>query len=560
MANDLEPDLKELRDTFNSGKTKEYSWRISQLRGLLHLLEDRENDIFLALKKDLGKHHVEAYRDEVELDNPNITMKEYIRLEEKKARRHGKEHNWETTTYGRIWYDDDVHDLRYVETEFPTIVFNDTLTSEVTLSCEPTASSLNDNEIDFRISFDESEDEDYTVIFDKNSFSYKIISVDDLKTDSKNDNDKINMPSFLSPEPTVSYFDDLDYFKDFEKEFPAIVYNDALTSKFDFLNEPTINPQHIDESNLKDKTSLFECDEEEQNVLYFNDLSLFNIIYPDNSKSDKDINDKKFNIKQPWEDVSVIPLSGKINTDVGAYVRRPKSPNTPYWIPYGYGVPIPDLYGGLEYTDADITNFDKRLERIYGRGVHRGQSMFTSRAWRRLFEIRGPLVHELIMDFFSTFRFRESVLNLDTGGALQFHFGRVRRRISSTGDLLGTTLYYTSIRDPMLRLCHRLIACNIARRSQAPEKICEELDDTWVWVAPGPERQPDAAAGAPEVVEGALDVDEGAQAIPAPVQVPQPLPTVAQGWTMPGQLGVGLMTSTPQYHNSQTPDLLYHYF
>ncbi|GKE25499.1 aldehyde dehydrogenase family 3 member F1-like protein [Tanacetum coccineum] len=65
MANHLEPDLKELRDTFNSGKTKEYSWRISQLRGLLHILEDRENDIFLTLKKDLGKHHVEAYRDEV---------------------------------------------------------------------------------------------------------------------------------------------------------------------------------------------------------------------------------------------------------------------------------------------------------------------------------------------------------------------------------------------------------------------------------------------------------------------------------------------------------------
>ncbi|PWA93571.1 aldehyde dehydrogenase NAD(P)-dependent, Aldehyde/histidinol dehydrogenase [Artemisia annua] len=65
MENDLERDLKELRDTFNTGKTKEYSWRISQLRGLLHILEDRENDIFLALKKDLGKHHVEAYRDEV---------------------------------------------------------------------------------------------------------------------------------------------------------------------------------------------------------------------------------------------------------------------------------------------------------------------------------------------------------------------------------------------------------------------------------------------------------------------------------------------------------------
>ncbi|GJZ34156.1 hypothetical protein Tco_0579592 [Tanacetum coccineum] len=72
----------------------------------------------------------------------------------------------------------------------------------------------------------------------------------------------------------------------------------------------------------------------------------------------------------------------------------------------------------------------------------------------------------------------------------------------------------------MLRLCHRLIACSIAGRSQAPEKICDELNDTWAWVVPGPERQPDAAAGALEVAEGAPDVDEGAQAVLAPIQAP----------------------------------------
>ncbi|GKC01792.1 hypothetical protein Tco_0987928 [Tanacetum coccineum] len=63
----------------------------------------------------------------VKMDDPNITMEEYIRLEEEKTRRRA-------------------------------IVFNDTLTSEALL-CEPTVSSLND-EIDFRISFDESDDED----------------------------------------------------------------------------------------------------------------------------------------------------------------------------------------------------------------------------------------------------------------------------------------------------------------------------------------------------------------------------------------------------------------
>ncbi|GJS04143.1 hypothetical protein Tco_0320651 [Tanacetum coccineum] len=67
------------------------------------------------------------------MDDPNITMEEYIWLEEEKDRRRA-------------------------------IVLNDALTFEVTLSCEPTISPLNDNKIDFRISFDESDDEDYTDI------------------------------------------------------------------------------------------------------------------------------------------------------------------------------------------------------------------------------------------------------------------------------------------------------------------------------------------------------------------------------------------------------------
>ncbi|GKA60106.1 hypothetical protein Tco_0759419 [Tanacetum coccineum] len=157
----------------------------------------------------------------------------------RKARKCGKVFNWETAKYGKIWYDEDVHDLRSVETEFLAIVFNDNLTSNKTLFCEPTVSSLNDNEIDFRISFDESDDEDYTVVFDKNSFSYKIISANDSKKDSENDNEKVNMPLYPSPEPSVSCIDDLNFFKDFENEFPAIVYNDALTSKSDFSTQPT---------------------------------------------------------------------------------------------------------------------------------------------------------------------------------------------------------------------------------------------------------------------------------------------------------------------------------
>ncbi|GJZ43536.1 hypothetical protein Tco_0590791 [Tanacetum coccineum] len=226
------------------------------------------------------------------MDDPNITMEEYIRLEEEKAQKRRKVFNWETATYGKIWYDEDVHDLRSVETEFPAIVLNDALTSEVMLSYEPTVSPLNDNKINFRISFDEFDDEDYTVIYDKNSFSYKIISVNDLKTDSENDNDKVNMPSFPSPEPTVSCFDDLDFFNDFENEFPAIIYNDALTSKLDFLTEPTISPQHIDEFNLKMK---HHCP--------------------------NDNDDDKVDIEHSSWDLSVKLLPDVINTDVGVYAH-----------------------------------------------------------------------------------------------------------------------------------------------------------------------------------------------------------------------------------------------
>nr|GEX17657.1 hypothetical protein [Tanacetum cinerariifolium] len=42
--------------------------------------------------------------------------------------------------------------------------------------------------------------------------------------------------------------------------------------------------------------------------------------------------------------------------------------------------------------------------------------------------------------------------------------------ISSAGDFLGTAPFYTFIRDPMMRLCHRLITFSIAGRSQAPKK------------------------------------------------------------------------------------------
>ncbi|GJU85247.1 hypothetical protein Tco_1292793, partial [Tanacetum coccineum] len=137
------------------------------------------------------------------MDDPNITMEEYIRLEEVKSRRRGKVYNWKTATYGKIWCNEDVHDIRSVESEFLAIFYNDALTSEVALSCEPTLICLR----------------------------------------------------FRHMNPRSVILDDFDYFKDFEKEFPAIAYNDALTSELDFSPEPTVprTKTYQAESDQKDK-------------------------------------------------------------------------------------------------------------------------------------------------------------------------------------------------------------------------------------------------------------------------------------------------------------------
>ncbi|GKF27443.1 hypothetical protein Tco_0083337, partial [Tanacetum coccineum] len=64
-------------------------------------------------------------------------------------------------------------------------------------------------------------------------------------------------------------------------------------------------------------------------------------------------------------------------------------------------------------------------------------------------------------------------------------------------------------------------------------QICEEINDTWAWVAPGQERQPDIVADVPRAAEDAPAVDEGDQAISAPVQAPQPPPAAR---TMPQRM------------------------
>ncbi|GKD58347.1 hypothetical protein Tco_1295856, partial [Tanacetum coccineum] len=69
-----------------------------------------------------------------------------------------------------------------------------------------------------------------------------------------------------------------------------------------------------------------------------------------------------------------------------------------------------------------------RLRMVYNGG--KGQQVFMSHAWRRLFGIRAPLVHKFILEFLSTFRMNDTEMGLDVADTLCFQLGGVRRRMT----------------------------------------------------------------------------------------------------------------------------------
>ncbi|GKB02410.1 hypothetical protein Tco_0830499 [Tanacetum coccineum] len=181
-------------------------------------------------------------------------------------------------------------------------------------------------------------------------------------------------------------------------------------------------------------------------------------------------------------------------------------------------------YEGLEYTDSDIADFESRM--VMEHRDEAGVVVFTSQDWGR---------------------FGEVLLDWDAPDTIQFQLGGARRRLRWRQFILALGLHTgeemespSFARDPVLRLCHRILAHSISGRSQALEKVTvtdlfylraqlaehfglltdEILGGLTAWVAMGPEGQHDAAAGALGVVQDALIVDEGGQAILAPIQAP----------------------------------------
>ncbi len=62
---DYAPLLKELQDTFETGRTADLDWRATQLKALERMMVECEQDFMDALAADLGKHALEAWSTEI---------------------------------------------------------------------------------------------------------------------------------------------------------------------------------------------------------------------------------------------------------------------------------------------------------------------------------------------------------------------------------------------------------------------------------------------------------------------------------------------------------------
>ncbi|GJX29638.1 hypothetical protein Tco_0237717 [Tanacetum coccineum] len=275
-------------------------------------------------------------------------------------------------------------------------------------------------------------------------------------------------------------------------------------------------------------------------------------------------------------------------------------------------------YKGLEYTDEDIADFKEKVKRIYSHEIHKvqfvdfqgmpvlmrdglftrmgmehrddaGVVVFTSRAWGRLFNTRGPLVRELILEFLNTLRFGEELLDFDAPSTIQFQLGGARRRlswrqfilalglhteeemkspsfarywsesegmipgkgdlhdfwrdISTDGDFLGPPPSYTLIRDLVLRLCHRMMAHSttgrkseayifggqfVARLAEYFGLLTAKILGGLTVIAPELPIIDMAELVRLQITEDAPIVDEGGQADPTPIHAPPPPPALAR--------------------------------
>ncbi|GKD55016.1 hypothetical protein Tco_1288403 [Tanacetum coccineum] len=87
------------------------------------------------------------------MDNPGTTLEEFVQYETEKALMSNHVYNWETAKYGKIsWCLDsiDINCLKYFETKFQAIVYDDALKLELDFSSEPTLSSQHVDKVNWK--------------------------------------------------------------------------------------------------------------------------------------------------------------------------------------------------------------------------------------------------------------------------------------------------------------------------------------------------------------------------------------------------------------------------
>ncbi|GJT09322.1 hypothetical protein Tco_0856364 [Tanacetum coccineum] len=82
------------------------------------------------------------------MDEANFTMEDYIELEAEKACRCGQTFNWETATYGKFMYHEDIDYFKEFETDLPVIIFNDAVMTDHKISSQPMKNLRTDSEDD----------------------------------------------------------------------------------------------------------------------------------------------------------------------------------------------------------------------------------------------------------------------------------------------------------------------------------------------------------------------------------------------------------------------------
>ncbi|GJZ18982.1 hypothetical protein Tco_0555572, partial [Tanacetum coccineum] len=102
------------------------------------LIDHNQHRLLYADAFNCDRIGVSSAFSQVEMDDSNITVEECIELEDEKAHRHGQTFNWETATYGKVMYYEDIDYFKDFETDFPAIVYKDALAHEHEISSEPT--------------------------------------------------------------------------------------------------------------------------------------------------------------------------------------------------------------------------------------------------------------------------------------------------------------------------------------------------------------------------------------------------------------------------------------